>query len=284
MRTSLALLTATFLLSTSAVAFAQGECPPGSWFCDQGQPAATQNDQNAPDNGDSGQAAPEAESNPKKEAEPPVVVYEPQGHDDGSKVIVVNRPEDIPPPPRRRFHRNPWGLNLRLEGVMMGSSSQENKNAGMGGIGLSFRYRPVPHFALDAGLDLFGGTDWAGNSRRETSLMFNGIIYFNPRDAVQVYTLGGIGFSGATVQVNSTANGVTSSDTEHWGYFGGQLGLGLEFRLTHHVSLDFDVLGFVRSRTDSQAQQQPEFTDPTTGQQTNTSGGGLLRGGITFYW
>lgn len=281
MRTCLALLTSAFLLSLSAAAFAQGDCPPGSWFCDQGQPAP-QNDQNASDNGE---ATPQAEGKSEKPAEPPVVVYEPQHHDHGSRVIVVNRPEDIPPPPVRRHHFNPWGLNLRLEGVLMGSSSQESHNAGMGGLGVSFRYRPVMHFALDAGLDFLGGTDWAGNSRSETALTFNGIIYFNPRDAVQVYTIGGIGFSSAKVEHNIQAlDGTLTPTTDHWSYFGGQLGLGLEFRITHHVSLNVDLLGFVRSRTDSQAQQQPEFVDPTTGRQTNTSGGGLFRGGITFYW
>ncbi len=42
------------------------------------------------------------------------------------------------------------------------------------------------------------------------------------------------------------------------------------------------MLGFVRSRTDEGG--PPEFTDPVTGQTTNKSGGGLFRGGLTFWW
>jgi len=44
------------------------------------------------------------------------------------------------------------------------------------------------------------------------------------------------------------------------------------------------VVGFIRGRTDDAARYDPEFVDPDTGRTTNTSGGGLFRGGITFYW
>jgi hypothetical protein len=62
------------------------------------------------------------------------------------------------------------------------------------------------------------------------------------------------------------------------------LGLGLEFRIGRKTALNFDVLGFIRGRTDSRAEYEYEFVDPETGRGTNTSGGGLFRGGITFYW
>ena len=71
---------------------------------------------------------------------------------------------------------------------------------------------------------------------------------------------------------------------QRYSYFGGQIGVGLEFRVLDTVSLDLDVVGFIRGRTDNAAQLHPEFTDPDTGRTTNTSGGGLFRGGITFYW
>jgi hypothetical protein len=41
--------------------------------------------------------------------------------------------------------------------------------------------------------------------------------------------------------------------------------------------------GFVRGRTDSLAQSQPEFTNGN-GQTTNTSGGILFTGGLTVYF
>ena len=42
-------------------------------------------------------------------------------------------------------------------------------DAGMGGFGMSFRYRPVPAFALDFGADLIGGIDFNGFERNGAS-------------------------------------------------------------------------------------------------------------------
>jgi hypothetical protein len=41
--------------------------------------------------------------------------------------------------------------------------------------------------------------------------------------------------------------------------------------------------GFLRGRTDGNG-AAPEFTDPKTGNTTNTSGGLLFTGGMTFYF
>jgi hypothetical protein len=62
------------------------------------------------------------------------------------------------------------------------------------------------------------------------------------------------------------------------------MGAGLEFRLSQPVAFNIDLVGFVRGRTDRLADSEPEFTDDTTGQTTNSSGGGLLRAGLTLYW
>jgi hypothetical protein len=43
------------------------------------------------------------------------------------------------------------------------------------------------------------------------------------------------------------------------------------------------MLGFLRGRTDSRAERQPEFTDGF-GNLTNTSGGGVFRGGLSLFW
>ena len=99
----------------------------------------------------------------------------------------------------------------------------------------------------------------------------------NPKNKTQFYLLGGLGWSAATVKLNDAAS-------EHYGYFGVQGGIGLEFRISKKVALNVDMLGFVRGRTDEKAQRVPEFVDPATGRTTNTSGGGLLRGGLTLYW
>ena len=42
------------------------------------------------------------------------------------------------------------------------------------------------------------------------------------------------------------------------------------------------MVGFVRGRTDSAADRNPEFVDEVTGRTSNTSGGGLMRVGIAF--
>jgi len=170
-----------------------------------------------------------------------------------------------------------WGFNLRLLGIMM--DDMADKDAGMGGLGFSFRVRPERHFALDFGLDIVGGRDYKGNRRSEVPFTVSAMVYANPRNVVQFYMLGGLGWSSASVDVNND-----QSNVENYSYFGGQLGAGLEIRLTPPISLNFDLVGFIRGRTDSAARDQPEFTDAETGQTTNTSGGGMARGGITFYW
>ena len=79
-------------------------------------------------------------------------------------------------------------------------------------------------------------------------------------------------------------NGLPVLRDEHYSYFGSQLGIGVEGRITRHFAIGADLIGFLRWRTDRHAAQNPEFIDPVTGRTTNTSGGGLLRLGATFYW
>ena len=95
---------------------------------------------------------------------------------------------------------------------------------------------------------------------------------------MQLYFLAGFGWSGATVTDNATG------DQANYSYFGGQAGGGLEFRLGRHFALNADVRGFIRGRTDAGAQMAPEYVDPQTGRTTNTSGGGIITGGMTFYF
>lgn len=269
------------LFSLAAQAQEEAECPPGGWFCEETPP---------PPEGEDGEADPEAA--PGEEDQPTVVT---KTEKDGTrKILIVEKPRKEPPPQKRRRPKKEWGFNLHLQGVMMGRSNDERRQrpddaAGMGGLGFSLRYRPVPHFAFDAGLDFVGGRDYLGNERAETALLLNGMVFINPKDKVQVYGLGGIGFSGATVnRRNATelADGTVleSEERVEYSYFGGQLGIGLEFRIGKTTALNVDMLGFIRGRTDELARTEPEFIDPDTGRTTNTSGGGLLRGGITFYW
>lgn len=307
MRISPKLLSA-FLVAWIAPASAMAQqanpnCPPGSWFCEESSPPASALP--PPALPPPAVAPPPAAATPpenlappattvivpgNRQGPPPVIIYQ-QAPPPPPPVYVIQRPPPRvvmppPPPPRPAWRR--WGLNLRLQGVMMDDRKQET--ASMGGAGISLRARPVPHFALDFGLDAIGGKDYNGNSRSEMPFTINAMVFVNPRSPVQFYMLGGIGWSAARVEYDSTPSPMTGGSTvrspyevERYSYFGGQIGAGLEFRVSQPVSLNLDLIGFVRGRTDRNARDYPEFTDEN-GRTTNTSGGGLARAGITFYW
>lgn len=277
MRQRLVVASAVLALSVPRFALADEDCPE-DWFCERAdvdgfedEDAAAPSERGTP---------PEVVVPRRTTRSPPVVVYYPYEGDEPPKKpkIVVDREENRPKPPKRR-HRLRHGLNLRLQGVLMGRDENRHPDAGMGGVGVSYRYRPTRNFALDAGLDYFLGNDFNGFERRETAVTLNGIVYFNPRDPVQLYGLAGIGFAGARVEAEELG-----APDRRFGYFGMQTGLGLEIMIGKSTALNFDVIGFIRGRTDHQAAYRPEFVDPATGRATNTSGGGLVRGGLTFYW
>jgi opacity protein-like surface antigen len=166
-------------------------------------------------------------------------------------------------------------------GAAFGATDTYKKgDTGAGGIGAALRFRPTPRFALEISLDAMRGKDANGFNRSEVPLSFVGLLYLNPRSRAQVYLLGGFGFSSATVDVDN-GNGFTHR--ENYSYFGGLFGGGIEFRVGKKVALNFDVRGFVRGRTDEAARQNPEFT-AADGRTTNTSGGALFTGGLTFYF
>jgi hypothetical protein len=288
-----------FVLAVPAVAAAQsapsggsGSCPPGSWFC-----SAAPGEQAVPA-GKSLEPLPDPDAPPPPpptrrvpgvtyQPAPPVVVYQPP------PPTMVVRPESpapyeyAPPPheyvvPHHETLSRPheWGLNLHLEGASIGRGSQGN--AGLGGVGAGLRFKANRYFGLETDLDFVGGHGYDGDIRHETALSFNGLLFLNPRSRAQVYLLAGFGWSWAHSQADPS---VTNAMFDYnYTYFGGQAGIGLELRLTRVLAFNVDLRGFIRSRTDQLAQSQPEFTDPTTGQQTNTSGGGLLTGGMTLYF
>ena len=301
-------------LLLSAPALAQNNCPPGAWFCEQAEvqtpPAPPQQPQRqAPppvqlNQDDADDAAPP----PPMRAAPPVVVYQPAptaapttrviiiapGYGGGyyapppprPRVVHMLPPPAAPPPPPPRWHGDTkWGLNLRVEGMTFGHNEKAAQDSGMGGLGLSLRYRPIPHFAFDVGVDVLGGTDFNGFQRTETPITVSGMIFLNPRSPVQLYLLGGMNFSHAKVMSDFSspllAEKGDGTFQAEYSYFGGQAGAGLEFRVSRHVALNIDVIGFMRKRTDDG--RVPEFSDPEKGT-TNSSGGALLRGGLTFWW
>lgn len=262
--------------------------------------------------------------------QPPVVVYQPRQTSRPTTQIIIIAPggthivRKAPPPVRhapvlvrrtrvrttttqavrpvqQRQWRSEWGINARIEGVSFGGDRNSNmaaaSNAGMGGFGVSLRYRPWAHFALDAGFDVVGGTDFNGFERVETPFSVNGILYFNPRSRSQFYVIGGVNWSHASVRSDEPSPMLTAASdgtgySADYKYFGGQLGVGLEFRLSKRLAFNVDVLGFVRSRSDvdddhhkdNRTSDKPAEFINATGQTTNTSGGGLFRGGLTLWW
>lgn len=319
-------LVVAVVATLSAPALAQdSNCPPGAWFCEEASQPATPEEVRPTEEEDISPPPPPAVHHrrrrptirfatppPRPHAPPPVVVYQPpppggpapqvvivapgaRPPQPATKVVVrtVEQPQEMQPlKPQKRWHRR-WGLNLRVEGAALGGGDEHggHEDAGMGGLGLSLRFRPVPAFAFDAGIDVLSGTDWNGFQRTEMPVSLSGMIFVNPKSRVQFYLLGGIHYSHAEVE-SDTFEPVAGNDRDEWddgdvntrdySYFGGQGGLGLEFRISRLVALNVDVLGFIRERTDESG--PAEFTDPATGQTTNTSGGALLRGGLTFWW
>ncbi|HEY8091071.1 MAG TPA: outer membrane beta-barrel protein [Polyangiaceae bacterium] len=283
------------VLAVPAVALAQSapngggsSCPPGSWFC------ATPPQEQATPAGPL-QPLPEPEAQPARPSggvtyapapqaapPPPVVVYQPP------PPVMVVRPESPPPyeyvPPHREISRaREWGLNLHLDWASIGRGSQGN--ASMGGLGAALRYKPTRYFGIEGGLDFVGGHGYQGDLRNETGLTFNGLLFLNPKSRAQVYLLAGFGWAWAHSRTDPAfADPSTQTYDYNYSYFGGQAGVGLELRLTRVLAFNIDLRGFVRSRTDQLAQTQPEFGPDQYGRTTNTSGGGLLTGGMTLYF
>jgi hypothetical protein len=295
---ALALALAIPAVASAQSAPSQGACPPGSWFCADApqQPAAPAGEPVQPQL----QALPDPDAPPPPPPPrvrrvpsvtyapapqpPPVVVYQPP------PPVMVVRPEAPPPydyaPPPPSLARpgkagREWGLNLHLEGASIGGGTEHN--AGMGGAGAGLRFKPNRYFGLETDLDWVGGHGYVGDQRHETALTFNALMFLNPRSRAQLYLLAGFGWSWANSQNDPSDTSVTTPYNYNYTYFGGQAGIGLELRLTRVLALNVDLRGFVRSRTDQGAQYQPEFTN-AQGQTTNTSGGGLLTGGMTLYF
>ena len=106
---------------------------------------------------------------------------------------------------------------------------------------MGLRFRPLDHLALDVGMGL-----GAGRMRRpsgqdrvsEMGLFLDLVAYLNPRDAAQVFVVGGLGVGGAS---SSDQAGAPSSDVDcpadSMLYVDTSIGLGLEWRVSRDVSL-----------------------------------------------
>ncbi len=274
-------VTASLLGTVTAPAWAAGDCPDGDWFCEPA-PAAE------PAPAEPG-AAPAPEGSPRGERRhrpPPhfeLPPPPPPGFEaDGQMHIDVERVK--PPRPRHRRGFREWGVNLHANIGLMGNDEAMSPNADMNGLGGALRFRPIPHIAIEGAVELLWGTDYNGFQRFEQALLVNGLFYANPRGAVQLYGLIGFGVGAAFLDSGMAADGQPVLRDETYSYRGGQLGVGVEGRVTRHFALGADLIGFLRWRNDHGRGSEPEFVDPVTHRTSNTSTGGLLRLGATFYW
>ena len=188
-------------------------------------------------------------------------------------VVVVEHQPVAYAPVRRALPHHRHGVSLRLAGVSAGEGS-------LGGLMAAYRFRPVPHFALEFGTGVFGGEDDQGTRRIETPFTVDGLVFFNTRRRLQPYFLFGVGVSSA--RVDRTGDFVDGlGDEVFYRYLGGQAGFGLEWRFLPHLAANLDVRGFVRTRIDDE--EGPEFVRVTADgvQTTDTSGGALFTLGLT---
>jgi Outer membrane protein beta-barrel domain len=281
---------ALVVLAPAVSLAANDDCPDG-WFCEPNAapppPAPSQ-----PPGPSPASRPPEPGTPPRPGLAPgyappghPVPGYPPPPRDPNAEPSIEVPPEPPPPKHRRRRGFREWGFNVHLEVALLGNNSARPANTGMGGLGFGFRYRPLPPLAFEAGIDLLKGTDQQGFARSEAALLLNTLVFFNPHDVVQVYGLAGLSFSGANVTVAPRADDTYfKRHEEHYSYFGGQLGLGVEVRVSRSIAIAGDLLGFVRGRTDNHSDDAPEFIDSNSPRVNDTVGGGLLRAGVTFYW
>ncbi len=251
------------------VVWAADSCPDG-WFCDDGEAPAEPPPAEP--------LAPPPKATPLDEAPEPPASVASDGAEDEMHF-------DVPPEPRSRHrHHRPrreYGFNLHFDGALLGSGAASG--AGMAGLGVAFRFRPLPPFAADVGFDFVGGKDYAGNHRSERAFVGNALLFVNPGDPVQVYLLGGVALSQSWVRVHRYGGLAVSAYDASYTHAGVQGGLGVEWRIVRRAAIGADLVALARYRTDS-PHGDPEFVDPSTHLATNGSAGGLFRAGATFYF
>jgi len=208
--------------------------------------------------------------------QPPVVVYQPQPQVVYVQPQVQARAVAILPAATAPALPEPtWGLHAELGAMGL-------RDTAMAGGALALRLRPTPWFGVDLGLGSYAGIDAQDRDRVEVPFTANALFFVNPQSQLQLYVLGGLGVSYA--EVGNSFGSFESDDffaTRSFTHVGGQLGVGVEWRLGRHFALNTDLRGFVRTRTDDDG--APEFIDPDTGDSTNTSGGLYWTAGATLY-
>ena len=237
--------------------------------------------------------------------QPPPVVYQPPQ----PPVVIVQPPPPVvyqPPPPQPIVYQPPpqqvvyqqapqpqliqrrvrYELVPRFDiGLHVNVGAMATDRVSIGGSGLALRIRPIEWFAIDFGMGVYGGQAYGGVDHWEVPVLVDFLFFFNPGDRFQVYGIlgGGVGF-GQNGRVDRTSGpGGDFTASRDLFYMGGEVGLGLEWRVARHFALNIDARAFMREQMGG----SPEFTEATgvgTSRSTNTSAGGYGNLGMTFYF
>lgn len=235
---------------------------------------------------------------------PPPVVYV-QQPPPPPQVVYVQQPAPQPPPPQVVYVQQPApnaGLvypqqapaaprypRVGLHGHVGGIGGD---NVSMGGMTGALRVRTSPAIAFEFGLGVYGGTDYNGDERVEVPLTADALFFVNPDNALQLYGLVGLGVSFAATGDHvfhdpGFHDEVYTSGEDH-AYVGGQIGVGLELKLSDNLAINTDVRAFLRENVGNDADDSPEFVE-TDGsgrvtRSTNTSSGAMFTLGGTIYF
>ena len=266
-----------------------GACPPGSWFC-------AQDSQQQADARRAGGEAPAAPPRSRRRAGAAIrraprrnVRGRDRRHPRRSSCTSRRRrsswsqpdappPYEYAPPPQAPppGRRSEWGLNLHLEGATIGHGS--GGDASMGGGGLGLRFKPTRRFGIETDVDFVGGQGLPGRQPQRDG----GHLQRSPlsQPAVPRADLPACGLrlvGGARHRARRDRSTTTTATSAARPASGSSSGLAAVF------AINADFRGFVRGRTDQLAQSQPEFRS-ADGRTTNTSGGALITGALTFYF
>lgn len=192
-------------------------------------------------------------------------------------IITVEQEEDTST--RLRLVRRPMSQKFALTGRL---SAMIGDQVRMGGFSAGLRLRPSRVFGVEFSVGGFGGTDYNGLDRVEVPFKFNAMFWLPRASRVQMYLLAGLGSSWAHVE--GYHEGYRSFLSREYVYFGGEAGVGLEWRVASRFALSADVRGFLRTRIDDG--DDPEFVrdTPSGRQATDTSAGALFSLGMHLYF
>lgn len=216
-------------------------------------------------------------------------------------VVVQQQPPPPPPPPQQvvvqqqqypsevivtveqnqglRLVRQPMNQKFALTGRI---SAMIGDRVTMGGFSAGIRFRPSRIFGVELSIGGFGGTDYNGLSRAEMPFKLNAMFWLPRASRFQMYVLAGVGTSWAAV--DGFHEGYGEYVSTNYGYVGGEVGIGMEWRVASRFALSADVRGFLRTRVDSGG--RPEFIRSTGSgtQTTDTSAGALFSIGGHLYF